>query len=211
MPTCRRREVTQVGTKVEKKMVPVPPERKPFLTARQVGLVAAFGGLGFAWRALGLVIPLYPPYVLDIREVVNILGAVAGGPYVGIAIGILLALPSGVPFADLAYYPGSAILFALMAKAIWPLKKPRQWIIMILSVILIEYLWAMPSFAFMLQVFGMAPFWPEYLASAFGGTGYIYTAIMIVALALAIRMAPDFMKPTWSWRRGGEVYEEDKE
>ncbi|MFX1300854.1 MAG: hypothetical protein ACFFDE_07915, partial [Promethearchaeota archaeon] len=51
--------------------------RRPLLTSRQVAMIAAFGGLGFAWRALGLVIPLYPPYVLDIRESINVIAAFA--------------------------------------------------------------------------------------------------------------------------------------
>lgn len=39
--------------------------RKPFLTSNQIGLAAAFGGAAFAFRALGIAVPLVPPLVMD--------------------------------------------------------------------------------------------------------------------------------------------------
>ncbi|MFQ9653175.1 MAG: hypothetical protein ACLRZZ_26000 [Enterocloster sp.] len=40
-------------------------ERKPFLTSNQIGIAAAFGGAAFAFRALGISVPLVPPLVMD--------------------------------------------------------------------------------------------------------------------------------------------------
>jgi len=93
--------------------------RRPLLTSRQVAMIAAFGGLGFAWRALGLVIPLYPPYVLDIRESINVIAAFAGGPWVAVGVGILIGLPSSVPFCDVIYYPLIGIILSLVSKHVF--------------------------------------------------------------------------------------------
>ena len=36
-------------------------QKKPLLTSKQIGLAAAFGGAAFAFRALGIAIPMVPP------------------------------------------------------------------------------------------------------------------------------------------------------
>ena len=36
-------------------------QKKPLLTSNQIGLAAAFGGAAFAFRALGIAIPMVPP------------------------------------------------------------------------------------------------------------------------------------------------------
>lgn len=184
---------------------PAARERRSLLTARQVGMIAAFGGLGFAWRALGLVIPLYPPFVLDIRETVNILAAFAGGPYVAIGTGLLIGLPSAIPLNDILYYPITGILFCLFAKKIWQLKGLARWLLAAVSLVAIEYLVGLPLSAAVINMFGIAPFRPFLLATWLGGTGYIYCAQMVIPLILAIELAPGFMKPRWSWRGGEEL------
>lgn len=186
-------------------------EKRLLLTARQVGMIAAFGGLGFAWRALGLVIPLYPPFLLDIRETVIVLAAFAGGPYVGIGTGILIGLPSAIPMMDIVYYPGIAVLFCLFVKKIWQLKGLARHLLLIVSIIAIMYIYGLPVAAAIISLLGIAPFQPFLVTSWVGGTGYIYVAQMIIPLMIAIELAPDFMKPRWSWRGGEELEIEETE
>ncbi|MCR4398238.1 MAG: hypothetical protein NUV93_04670 [Firmicutes bacterium] len=185
-----------------------PRERRSLLTARQVGLIAAFGGLGFAWRALGLVIPLYPPFVLDIRETAIVLAAFAGGPWVGLCTGILIGLPSAIPVMDIIYYPAIALTFCLFVKKIWQLKGIARYALAIVSLVGIEYLIGLPISAYVISLFGLAPFKPFLITSWVGGTGYVYCAQMVIPLLLALELAPGFMKPRWSWRGGEEIEEE---
>ena len=58
-------------------------ERKPFLTSNQIGIAAAFGGAAFAFRALGISVPLVPPLVMDPGALMPCLAGMAGGPVVG--------------------------------------------------------------------------------------------------------------------------------
>ena len=62
--------------------------RKPFLTSNQIGLAAAFGGAAFAFRALGIAVPLVPPLVMDPGALMPCLAGMAGGPVVGAIVGI---------------------------------------------------------------------------------------------------------------------------
>jgi len=172
-------------------------------------MIAAFGGLGFAWRALGLVIPLVPPFLLDIRETINFIAAFAGGPFVAIGVGILIGLPSAVPFCDVIWYPVSGLLLAPFAKYIYRIKDEwnglKSLVVIAIITIPIEFI-AITGFVGELALVGLVSFWPEWYASM-GITYVLYTAQMIIPLWLAIRYFPDFMRPNWSWRGGEEIEE----
>lgn len=182
----------------------VKPKR-PLLTARQVGMIAAFGGLGFTWRALGLVIPLFPPFLLDIRETILVIAAFAGGPYVAIGTGILIGLPSAVPMCDVVYYPLLGIFTCLVAKTVF--KHRRSWgYVLLVPVIAVAEAIVLAIFVWILAyVLRLVSFWPELVAS-FGITYWVYVLQEIVPLIICIQLFPEFMKPLWSWR-GGEVIE----
>jgi len=179
--------------------------KKPLLTARQVGMIAAFGGLGFTWRALGLVIPLVPPFLLDIRETILVLAAFAGGPYVAIGTGILIGLPSAVPMCDVIYYPLIGIILCLVAKKVYQHRHSWGYILLVPTIIVAEALGLLLFVAELAYVLQLVSFWPELVAS-FGITYWLYVLQEIVPLIICIELFPDFMKPRWSWR-GGEVLE----
>lgn len=186
----------------------VPPPRRPLLTARQVAMIAAFGGLGFTWRALGLVIPLFPPFVLDIRETILVIAAFAGGPYVAIGTGILIGLPSAVPMCDVFYYPLLGIGIDLVAKFVYKNRKQWwAWVIMFIVIAVVEAAVLALFIAELAFVLRLVSFWPE-LVAAFGITYWAYVLQEFIPLFILVQIAPEFMKPTWSWR-GGEIIEEE--
>jgi hypothetical protein len=192
-------------------MVAAKAERRPFLTARQVGMVAAFGGMGFAWRALGLVIPLYPPFVLDIRETVIILAAFAGGPYVGVVSGFLMGLPSAIPLMDIWYYPGIALTVCAVTKQAWKFIKTGKsvlgYAILIVTIIIAEAFWGTLANLFISEYgLGLVSFWPEQVAFFMGGTYEIYVLQEIIPLLICLKLFPSFMDPKWLWS-GGEAVE----
>lgn len=180
--------------------------KRPLLTARQVGMIATFGGLGFAWRALGLVIPLFPPYLLDIRETINVIAAFAGGPWVSVGVGILIGLPSSVPFLDTWYYPMIGILLCIFAKHIFNNKDKwggaYAFLIILIVLIPIQAL-GNTLFNLGLALVGLVSFWPEMVAT-FLGVYPLYVAQEVIPLWIILKLFPDFMKPTWRWRGGEE-------
>jgi len=184
-----------------------PPRRRPLLTARQVAMIAAFGGLGFTWRALGLVIPLVPPFVLDIRETILVLAAFAGGPYVAIGTGILIGLPSAVPMCDIVYYPLMGLIVASVAKFVYKnRKKWWAWVLMFVVIAVAEAIGLVVFVGILAYVLRLVSFWPELVAS-FGITYWAYVLQEFIPLLILVQIAPDFMKPTWSWRGGEEIEE----
>jgi hypothetical protein len=78
-------------------------ERRPLLSARQIGVAAAFGGAALAIVLAGLTIPIPgTPVVTDPREIFTTTGASLAGPIGGIVIGILAGIAEpGIPLASL--------------------------------------------------------------------------------------------------------------
>jgi hypothetical protein len=81
----------------------IESERKPLLSARQVGVAAAFGGAALALVLAGVTIPIPgTPVVTDPREIFTTTGASLTGPLGGIVIGILAGIAEpGIPLASL--------------------------------------------------------------------------------------------------------------
>jgi len=76
---------------------------KPMLSARQIGIAAAFGGAALAVVLAGITIPIPgTPVVTDPREIFTTTGASLTGPMGGIVIGILAGIAEpGIPLASL--------------------------------------------------------------------------------------------------------------
>jgi LytS/YehU family sensor histidine kinase len=151
------------------------------------------------------VIPLFPPFVVDIRATLDVIAAFAGGPWVAIAVGILCGLPSGVPMADLPYSITLGLIMTLAAKAAWKYRGPKGYAILFITIVIAEAVvltMVCLIFAYALQ---MAPFWPQMVATFLGGTYFVYIAVEWIPLVLCIKLFPDFMKPRWLWRGGEEA------
>ncbi len=81
----------------------IESERSPLLSARQVGVAAAFGGAALAVVLAGITIPIPGTIVVtDPREIFTTTGASLTGPIGGIVIGILAGIAEpGIPLASL--------------------------------------------------------------------------------------------------------------
>lgn len=68
--------------------------------SREIGFAAAFGGLGFALRAAGVIIPVFATINIDPRDLAALIGPALGGPIAGIIIGVLCGAASALPVVD---------------------------------------------------------------------------------------------------------------
>ena len=173
-------------------------------------MVASLGGLGFAWRALGLVIPLYGTWVLDVRNILIMMIGFAGGPYAAIISGLLYGIPSGLPLIDLWYYPVQGLIMAAAAKTIWKNKGIAKYGLALITCAIAN---AIVSFFTVVVLsdygFGLVAFWPYFNTIFLGGIYFIYIIAQIIGLFIALEFFPDYMKPSWSWKGGEELDDED--
>lgn len=106
----------------------VENQRKPVLTARQVGVAAAFGGAALALVLAGVTIPIPgTPVVTDPREIFTTTGAALTGPMGGIVIGLLAGIAEpGIPLASLLAHVVGGIFNGLVYKNFsWRLKNNK--------------------------------------------------------------------------------------
>ena len=110
----------------------VENQRKPVLTARQVGVAAAFGGAALALVLAGVTIPIPgTPIVTDPREIFTTIGASLTGPVGGVVIGLLAGIAEpGIPLASLLAHVVGGVFNGLAYKNMsWRLpKKVSVWL-----------------------------------------------------------------------------------
>ena len=140
-------------------------ERKPLMSSNQIGLAAAFGGAAFAFRALGIAVPLVPPLVMDPGALMPCLAGMCGGPIVGIIVGIARGIPSGTPAVDLWAQPVKGVYWYFAWKQIIKIENERtRWIVFAVSTLLLQFFVEQPMFvagnAFILHLYDFYPTWP---------------------------------------------------
>ena len=181
----------------------------PLLTTRQIAIAATLGGLCFAWRALGLVIPMpVPGFVIDIREAIYVFTAFVYGPIVSIIISIMGGLPT--PFPPMVWI-GNAIAAPIMAYmwknmglwkvSSWKVKIPliygAYFVFFCIFITVLMYCAA--------NIMGYWPFWPTYVFAWTSGAVLIWIAVQGALLAILIRaISPGGKtpKPDWIWPGG---------
>lgn len=169
----------------------VSAEKRPLLTSNQIGLAAAFGGAAFAFRALGIAIPLVPPLVIDPGALMPCLAGMAAGPLVGAIVGIARGIPSGLPIIDLWAQPIKGIYWAYVWKY-FILKRDRKtrWLWFVITTIVLQFLVESPMFiagnAFIMKLYPFYPTWPFTL----GWYTALYSVFQFVVMGAIIRAFP---------------------
>lgn len=166
-------------------------ERKPLMSSNQIGLAAAFGGAAFAFRALGIAIPLVPPLVMDPGALMPCLAGMCGGPIVGTIVGIARGIPSGTPAVDLWAQPAKGIYWYFAWKQIVKIENERtRWIVFAISTLLLQFFVEQPMFiagnSFILHLYDFYPTWPFTL----GWYSAIYAVFQFVIFAAIIKAFP---------------------
>jgi len=147
----------------------------------QIGYAAAFGGLVFALRALGIGVPIGPGGMLmDPRDIISIVGPGFSGLIGSIIISILAALPSAV-FCVQVYVP-LGILWALMFHY---LRHPWYYVTLVIGILTA---WT-ASWAFWEMVWGYMPFWVG-VTTTFIGNDIVYIPACIIVIEVLRKYSP---------------------
>lgn len=183
----------------------IESDRKPLLSARQIGIAAAFGGVALALVLAGVTIPIPgTPVVTDPREIFTTIGASLTGPIGGIVIGILAGIAEpGIPLASLLAHIIGGIYSGLVYKNFaWRSKDNRgvylvKWALQVLGY---YFLVVVPLF-----VVGLVMFYPDPEYGGFFGllavleAGVIPEAILTTVVTTIIMGAlPErYRRPLW--------------
>jgi hypothetical protein len=183
----------------------VESTRKPVLTARQVGVAAAFGGAALALVLAGVTIPIPgTPVVTDPREIFTTIGASLTGPMGGIVIGLLAGIAEpGIPLASLLAHVVGGVFNGLVYKNFsWRFKNNKvvslaAWAV---QVFLYYVVVVIPLFAVGLTVFYPDPEYGGFFA--FLGAlevGAMPEAVLTTVVSTIIMAAlPErFRRPLW--------------
>lgn len=184
---------------------PIESERKPLLSARQVGVAAAFGGAALALVLAGVTIPIPgTPVVTDPREIFTTTGASLTGPIGGIVIGILAGIAEpGIPLASLLAHIVGGIFNGLVYKNLsWRFRsnKVTSLVLWALQVILYYVAIVVPLFVVGLVLFYPDPEYGGFLAllgalevGALPETAFTTIVTTIIMAALPER----YRRPLW--------------
>lgn len=166
-------------------------KRKPIMTSNQIGLAAAFGGAAFAFRALGIAVPMVPPLTMDPGALMPCLGGMCGGPIVGIIVGIARGIPSGTPAVDLWAQPIKGIYWYFVWKQLTKIKsEKKRWVVFAITTFLLQFFVEQPMFiagnSFILHLYDFYPTWPFTLA----WYSVVYSIFQFVVFAAIIKAFP---------------------
>jgi hypothetical protein len=142
----------------QKPMPSIESERPPVLSARQIGIAAAFGGVALALVLAGVTIPIPgTPVVTDPREIFTTIGASLSGPIGGIVVGILAGIAEpGIPLASLLAHIIGGIYSGLVYKNLsWRFRENNVvrlvlWVVQMLGyyIVVVVPLFSVGVFAF---------------------------------------------------------------
>ena len=174
--------------------------RPSLLTSKQATAAAIYGGLGFATRALGLVIPIVPPLLFDTRAIWLPIGAMIAGPWGLPIICLLHDIPSGVFLPGIAFSLARGYFFVAFYKPIYHMRSYTMQCLALIPV------WAIANFLGDIMIvggmalYGIVPFWPFLTLWYAGGGSEAYGIASYLTTILMLKYAKDYVKPAWTWR-----------
>lgn len=183
----------------------VESTRKPVLTARQVGVAAAFGGAALALVLAGVTIPIPgTPVVTDPREIFTTIGASLTGPVGGIVIGLLAGIAEpGIPLASLLAHIVGGVFNGLVYKHFsWRFHNNKvaslaAWVV---QIVLYYVAIVIPLFAVGLAVFYPDPqyggFLPFLGALEVGAMPEMLVTTVVTTIIMAA-LPERFRRPLW--------------
>lgn len=185
-------------------------EKREFLIldTREIAMAAAFGGILFAQCALGLLIPVAPGYAMWPLYTFLPLAAIVGGPIVA-----WVALFVGSLTRNLLVNPAYMAAQVFLAFTYWPMRNtPLKYRIpgFIILMWISEYVIQTPIAVWIMQnvLFFVAPgpdaYW-SFLLFMFGTHTLSNALIPSIVVPLLMKVAPEFMKPTWFDRWRGKI------
>ncbi len=189
-------------------MTQQPKKRIEWLSAREISIIAAIGGLELATVLLGLVIPVGPGgWSVWALEGLTILPALATGPVGGFIAYVIPGIVRPVAVANIMV-SGNMIL---IGAGYWPMRKWKTWK-KILGVALISFpVWTLYQgyftvwfMAYYYHFITVEAFWPTfwYLQFAFNIPEWIYG---VVCAAITFTLFPRFIQPDWLDRWRGRI------
>jgi hypothetical protein len=183
----------------------IESERKPLLSARQVGVAAAFGGAALALVLAGVTIPIPgTPVVTDPREIFTTTGASLTGPLGGIVIGILAGIAEpGIPLASLLAHIVGGIYNGFVYKNVsWRFRENKVVSLILWAAQVLGYyiLVVVPLFVIGLMIFYPDPEYGGFFAllGALEGGALPEAIITTVVTTIIMAALPErFRRPLW--------------
>jgi len=179
-----------------------------WITSREAGVIAAFGAVGFAWNALGLIVVFFPPASWTLSNPLAYIGAIATGPFGGIILGLTSALMLYSMLADILDWIFTINFPAMLAY--WAIKdviKPIRYPLLFIQSFFImqEDVWAWSIWmAFPFKLFPPETLWSFNLIPIVPWS-LLNAIIITVIVALVDQFAPGLLRPTWFDRYIGKA------
>jgi hypothetical protein len=184
-------------------IVPSEEAKRPLLSARQIGVAAAFGGAALAIVLAGLTIPIPgTPVVTDPREPFTTIGASLTGPIGGIIIGILAGIAEpGIPLASLLAHIVGGIYNGFVYKYVTygRFSGRMRLVAWVVQVLAYYYVFVVPLFAL-----GVTMFYPDPTSSFVPLLLTLWASVIpesiftTVVTTLVMALLPErFKRPLW--------------
>lgn len=175
-------------------------KKRPFMTAKQVSIAAVFGGIAFAFEALGIKLPFLPGFSMNFGGLWLTLATLIAGPLAGAVVAFMSCIGGEVGLVGLPGYLLHVIVLALLYKNIYKIqRKPVRVVAFWLwnSVALfIQYWYWIFLYGVVFKVMSV----PALIVYNFAGPPYIgFDLIYCIVPSILLLTAPQFLTPEWSW------------